>query len=115
MKGRIECGNIYFIDLKNRFGHEYKGLRPYVVIDGNEFISFSNVVCVTPLTSKLSKKRRYDVLAAMDTYNNLKTDSLIRLDQIDNIDKQYLGYCLGKISKNLIKQIHYNLRNRFNY
>lgn len=111
---KIECGDIYYLNLKYRFGHEYKGLRPYVVIDCNEFLSFSNVVCIAPLTSRLSNDYRFDILIKRSNDNKLKTDSLVKLAHLDTVDKRRLQFCIGRISKDDIRQIHSNLRKRFN-
>lgn len=114
MRKSIECGDIYWTKIPKSTGHEYSKLRPYLVIDTNQCIYFGGMACMVPLTTKLSKRSCYDVLIQRDNNNKLKSDSLAKLDHIYTFDQCRLKIYLGSVDVIIMRQIHFNLRKRFN-
>lgn len=116
MKGReVKCGNIYLAQKHNSIGHEYSKMRPYLLIDSDHYIRISNIVCMAPMTSNLTNRNKYDILIRKNDANGLKQNSIIKMDHIYVFDKNLLSNYIGIVDQEVIKAIHANLRNRFNY
>jgi len=114
IRRKIKCGDIYWLEEKNAAGHQYYKKRPHLIVDSDEYISVSKMVCVVPLTSKMSNFNKYDYKIIKNFSNNLKVDSLAKLDHIYTYDKERFIHCVGRIEHTLMKKIHFNLRKHFN-
>lgn len=55
---QIKRGDILIVDLKQKSGTSLQaGIRPAIVISNNKANTYSTVITVVPLTSKIYKKR----------------------------------------------------------
>jgi mRNA-degrading endonuclease toxin of MazEF toxin-antitoxin module len=112
-KREIKCGDIYLAERHNNIGHEYSKMRPYLLVDSDDYIRVSNVVCMAPMTSNLTNRNKYDIFLARNNANRLKQDSIIKMDHMYVFDKKLLSNYLGCVNRSIIKAVHANLRKRF--
>jgi mRNA interferase MazF len=96
---------IWLINFDPSFGHEYKKVRPALIIEDSLFTQSGNLITVLPISSKTEKTTELDVYLAKDNMNRLMKDSLIKTQQISSFDKRrfikYIGECEPHVFENL--------------
>lgn len=97
-------GEIYVADLSPYVGSEQGGIRPVIILQNNLGNIFSPTLIVAPLTSRF-KKRNLPTHYLIEDVEELKTTSLVLLEQIKTIDKQRVTEYIGQASKEDIKNI----------
>ncbi|MBC6678686.1 type II toxin-antitoxin system PemK/MazF family toxin [Zhenpiania hominis] len=97
-------GEIYVADLSPYVGSEQGGIRPVIILQNNLGNIFSPTLIVAPLTSKY-KKRNLPTHYLIEDVEELKTTSLVLLEQIKTIDKRRITEYIGQASKDDIKNI----------
>lgn len=113
-KKRIRCGDIYLAEIVQSIGHEYKKLRPFLVVDSDRHLNGNNVVCTVPLTSNLTGKGFFDVYIEADYFNHLSKNSIARLNHLNAFDRDRLKHRIGFLKIDKMKLIHARLREKFN-
>lgn len=100
---------IWLINFDPSFGHEYKKVRPAIIVEDSQYIQTGNLLTVVPISSKIEKQAELDVYLAKDEKNRLMKDSLIKIQQISSFDKRrfikYIGDCSQEVFKNLKENI----------
>ena len=93
-------GDIYYVD----FGDDYNsskqcGIRPAVVVSNNKANTFSPIITVVPLTSKIHKKRTLPthVMVPPSVCSGLERSSMALAEQVETIDKSQLREHKGSI------------------
>ena len=93
-------GDIYYVD----FGDDYNsskqcGIRPAVVVSNNKANTFSPIITVVPLTTKIHKKRSLPthVLVPRSVCSGLERSSMALAEQVETIDKTQLREHRGSI------------------
>ena len=111
----IKRGEIFLAALDPVIGHEIAKTRPVIVVSNNISNKHSGTVTVIPVTSKkLTKIYPFEVYLSKET-SQLKKDSKGKADQIRTIDKARLIKPIGKLTRDLMKnmnkaiKIHLNL------
>ena len=74
----FQCGQIWLVNFDPSFGHEYKKVRPALIIQNNEYIESSDLLTVIPISSQLTNQTELDILLRKDAKNRLMTDSLLK-------------------------------------
>ena len=97
-------GEIYVADLSPYVGSEQGGIRPVIILQNNLGNIFSPTLIVAPLTSRY-KKRNLPTQYLIEDVEELKTTSLVLLEQIKTIDKRRITEYIGQASKDDIKNI----------
>jgi len=101
---------IWLINFDPSFGHEYKKMRPALIIQDNQYMQAGNLITVLPISSIIDKPMELDVLLPKDANNRLMKDSLIKTHQISSFDNRrfikYIGVCDLKIFENVQKNIN---------
>ena len=97
-------GEIYVADLSPYVGAEQGGIRPVIILQNNLGNIFSPTLIVAPLTSRY-KKRNLPTHYLIEDVEELKTTSLVLLEQIKTIDKRRITEYIGQASKDDIKNI----------
>ena len=97
-------GEIYVADLSPYVGSEQGGIRPVIILQNNLGNIFSPTLIVAPLTSRY-KKRNLPTHYFIEDVEELKTTSLVLLEQIKTIDKRRITEYIGQASKDDIKNI----------
>ena len=101
-------GEVYWVDLSlpsetekaKGFIHELQGIHPAVIISNDKQNLYSFLITIIPLTSQLDKIYPFEVLTEI---NKQKGKALT--DQITTIDKKRLRSCLGKLGKEIMREI----------
>lgn len=101
-------GEIYVADLSPYVGSEQGGIRPVIILQNNLGNIFSPTLIVAPLTSRY-KKRNLPTHYLIEDVEELKTTSLVLLEQIKTIDKRRITEYIGQASKDDIKNIEKSL------
>ena len=97
-------GEIYVANLSPYVGSEQGGIRPVIILQNNLGNIFSPTLIVAPLTSRF-KKRNLPTHYLIEDEEELKTTSLVLLEQIKTIDKQRVTEYIGQASEEDIKNI----------
>ena len=98
----VRRGEVYWIDLPDKAGHELKGRHLGVVISNNRQNQFSPVIIALPLTSLKKGDKVYHF--EVETFIN-NQEGKILIDQITTVDKvKRVGELVGKFDeKTMIK------------
>jgi mRNA interferase MazF len=110
---------IWLINFEPSFGHEYKKVRPGLIIEDSGYIQSGNLITVIPISSKAEKQTELDVYLPKDEKNRLMKDSLIKTRQISSFDKRrffkYIGVCnqevFAKVLANIKKYLSIEVEN----
>lgn len=98
-------GDIYFVDFgKNIDTRKQHGIRPAVIVSNNRANSYSPVITVVPLTSKINKKKFLPTHVYIPTHagSGLSYGSMALAEQVETIDKENLLNKKGFIKDEII-------------
>ncbi len=59
-------GQLWLVNFEPSVGHEYRKVRPAVIVQQNEFLDTSSLVTVIPISSQTMKQGDLDVLVVPD-------------------------------------------------
>jgi mRNA interferase MazF len=85
---RFRYGQIWLVNFDPSFGHEYRKVRPALIIQSDAYIAESSLLTVIPLSTQIGKKSPLDLLIRKDPKNRLKSDSLLKTMQVSSFDKR---------------------------
>jgi mRNA interferase MazF len=105
----FQRGQIWLVNFDPSFGHEYKKIRPGLIVQNNEYIRLSQVLTIIPITSKIAKKTKLDILIKKDSENRLMKNSLIKIKQISSFDKRRFLKHIGNVNENILEQVADNI------
>lgn len=105
-------GQIWLVNFDPSFGHEYKKVRPALIIQSNKYIESSDLLTVIPISSQIMKQTELDVLLIKDSLNRLLTNSLIKTKQISSFDKRRFIKLVGVINEETMEKVICNI-NKF--
>lgn len=74
----LKRGQIWLINFDPSFGHEYKKIRPGLIIQNERYIMTGNLLTVIPISSQTDKQTELDILLKKDSWNRLMKDSLLK-------------------------------------
>ncbi len=98
-------GQIWIVDFDPSVGHEYKKIRPALIIQQERYIFHGSLVTVIPLSSKIAKPAALDVVIKKAPNNRLMKDSLIKTQQMSSFDKSRFIKCIGTLTDSDMKRI----------
>ena len=98
-------GQLWLVNFDPSVGHEYRKIRPALVIQQNRYIPLSNLLTVIPLSSQTAKSVALDLLIPKDAQNRLLKDSLVKTYQISSFDKSRFIKYIGHLNTTLMKQV----------
>nr|WP_317363934.1 type II toxin-antitoxin system PemK/MazF family toxin [uncultured Blautia sp.] len=105
---QIKRGDILIVDLKQKSGTSLQaGIRPAIVISNNKANTYSTVITVVPLTSKIYKKRYMPthVFIKKQEMCGLERHALVLAEQITSIAVDSIIQRCGNISKKAMDRI----------
>ena len=105
----FQRGQIWLVNFDPSFGHEYKKIRPALIIQNNIYIDSSNLLTVIPISSKIEKQTGLDILIQKDSENRLMTGSILKIKQISSFDKRRFIKFIGTANQKTIETINENL------
>jgi mRNA interferase MazF len=106
-------GEIYFVKFDPSVGHEYSGDRPAMVIQEENISKNSSLVTVVPLTSKLQQQQPGDIFIEKDRLNQLLSDSVIKVRNIQSFDKRRFMFKIGRAGSPAVRAVRGYLRRHF--
>ena len=101
----FRCGQIWLVNFDPSFGHEYKKVRPALIIQNNNYIESSDLLTVIPISSQTTKQTELDILLRKDTQNRLMTDSLLKTKQISSFYKRRFIKLVGFANEETMKKV----------
>lgn len=107
---KFQRGQIWLVNFDPSFGHEYKKVRPALIIQNNKYIEYSNLLTVIPISSQITKQTELDILLRKDSKNRLMTDSLIKTKQVSSFDKRRFIKLIGIINEEAKKKVKENIQ-----
>lgn len=114
-KGDLEFGDIVWVNFDPSIGHEFQNKRPAVVVQSNEQLKKSNLVTIIPLTSNTKDIAPDDIIITVDSYNNLRTDSVAKVYCITSFDYSRFDKKIGKINTDISVVIRAYFKKHFDF
>ena len=102
----INRGEIFYAELDPVIGSEQGGTRPVVILQNNVGNRYSPTVIVAPITTRKDKKNKFPTHINLNCVDNVKSNSVILLEQIRVVDKKRLQGKIGKLNDEQIKEIN---------
>ncbi len=102
-------GEIWLMNCEPSVGHEYRGIRPALVVQAVE-LDNSRLITVVPLSTKIDKGNLCDIVILKDTMNRLQSDSLAKIQHIQSRDRSRFDFYIGKVSDESLRQVKESLR-----
>ncbi len=107
---QIKCGQIWLVNFDPSFGHEYKKMRPAVIVQNDRYIESGTLITLIPISSQIGKMYVLDIPVKRDGKNRLMTDSLIKTKQISTFDQRRLVKLIGVIDNERLKSVKKNIK-----
>ena len=101
------------MDFDPSVGHEYKKVRPAMVVQSDKVSTTSTLVTVMPVSSRIETWMAPDVFIAKDQKNRLMNDSVIRVRHISSFDKTRFIKCIGEVNSPVLRKVRGYLRKHF--
>lgn len=98
-------GDIYMANLNPFRGSEQGGTRPVLVLQNNTGNFYSPTLIVTPLTTKIEKKKDMPTHCQLGYTRGLDEQSVAILEQIKTIDKSRVICYLGKLTDKQMENV----------
>lgn len=98
-------GAVFLVDFDPSVGHEYKKIRPAVIIQSDKTISKTTLITVMPVTSQLSRSQPEDIQVKKSAKNGLYSDSLVKVGCIHSFDRRRFLKKIGDTSEELMAKI----------
>ena len=98
---RFRCGQIWLVNFDPSFGHEYRKVRPALIISSDTYIESGSLLTVIPFSSQVAKKTESDILVSRNSDNRLMSDSLLKVRQISSFDKRRFIKFVGVVGETL--------------
>jgi mRNA-degrading endonuclease toxin of MazEF toxin-antitoxin module len=98
-------GDIYYVNFGKNIGTSKQyGIRPVVIVSNNKANTYSPIITVVPLTSKINKKRFLPthVYIPVSAGYGLSRGSMALAEQLESIDKDLLLDRKGMITSEAV-------------
>jgi mRNA interferase MazF len=105
-------GEIYLVNFEPSVGHEYRKVRPALVI-ASQLATSSSLVTVLPISSRLERFQEPDVCVEKDRKNRLASDSIIMVRHISSFDKKRFIRKIGEVNSTVLRKVRGYLRKHF--
>ena len=90
---KINRGNIFYADLDPIIGCEERGVRPVLIVQNNIGNKHSPTTMIAPITSRVEDDNQQPTHVKLTTFDVVRPNSVVFLEQIRTIDKSRLkGY-----------------------
>lgn len=101
----MKQGDIWLVDYDPSVGHEYQKQRPAIVVMSTHLIKNAPLVAVMPITSSTQSAQKFDVPIKKTAYNNLHSDSVIKVQHISSFDVARFVKRIGVSSDIVLRQV----------
>jgi mRNA interferase MazF len=106
----FKLGQIWLVNFDPSYGHEYKKVRPALIIQKDKYIASSSLLAVVPISSQTDKQTELDILIKSNSQNRLMKDSLLKMKQISSFDKGRFIKLIGIIDEATMKLVKKNIK-----
>ena len=106
----LKRDQIWLVNFDPSFGHEYKKVRPALVIQNDGYLASSSLITVIPISSQTTKQTELDILLRTDAQNRLKQDSLLKTKQVSSFDKGRFIKLIGALDEKTMKSVSKNIK-----
>ncbi len=106
-------GALFLVDFDPSVGHEYKKIRPAIIIQSDKTIKETALITVMPVTSQVTNRQEADIQIKKSSKNGLFSDSLIKVGCIHSFDRKRFLKKIGNLSEELIGVIAKYLHRHF--
>ena len=107
---KFQRSQIWLVNFDPSIGHEYKKVRPALIIQNEKYISSSDLLTVIPISSQITKPTELDVLLKKDIRNRLMKDSLLKTQQVSSFDKKRFLKFIGTLDEQTMRNIDNNIQ-----
>ena len=112
---KLQHGHIYFVEFNPSNGHEFKKMRPAVIISSNGLIKRSNLISCIPFTGNSGNVvDTDDILVKKSKQNNLFSDSVMKTQHISTFDKQRVQKYIGELEDSALNGLKKVVIRNFN-
>lgn len=98
-------GEIYYSDLDPVVGSEQMGTRPVLILQNNVGNHFARTVIIAPITSRVHAKSKLPIHSYIGMIGRMKYPSVVMLKQLRTLDKRHIGYYIGKLSEEKMRDV----------
>ncbi len=109
----FRTGAVFLVNFDPSVGHEYKKIRPAVIIQSDKTINQTALITVMPITSQLNNGQKDDIPVKSKPDNGLFTDSLIKVGCIHSFDRKRFLKKIGTVSEDVLEKISVYLKKHF--
>ena len=106
---KFKQGQIWLVNFDPSVGHEYRKVRPALIIQSDQYIKPAALLTVIPISSQINKQSELDILLKKDIKNRLMTDSLIKTKQISSFDSRRFFKLIGVASEEMLEEVKANI------
>ncbi|SLM29867.1 Transcriptional modulator of MazE/toxin, MazF [Desulfamplus magnetovallimortis] len=106
---KYQRGQIWLVNFDPSIGHEYRKIRPALIIQQDIYISSSGLLTVIPISSKIEKLTELDLLLEKDESNRLMKNSLLKTKQISSFDKKRFIKFIGTVEAKIMEAVDQNI------
>ncbi len=112
----FKTGDVFLVDFDPSVGHEYKKIRPGVVIQSEKTIKGSALITIMPITSQVSNCQKEDIKIKKSAANGLYADSLVKVGCIHSFDRKRFLKKIGDMPEEVMAKIgsylcvHFNIK-----
>lgn len=103
-------GQIWIVNFDPSIGHEYKKIRPALIIQQEQYILSSGLLTVIPISSKITNLTELDVILEKNARNRLMKNSLLKVKQISSFDKKRFFKLIGIVDKQIMEIVDNNIK-----
>lgn len=107
---KYQRGQIWIVNFDPSIGHEYKKVRPALIIQQERYILSGSLLTVIPISSQVVKLTELDVMLEKDVQNRLMKNSLLKTKQISSFDKKRFFKFVGTLNEQTMKTVDDNIR-----
>ncbi|KPA16280.1 MazF family transcriptional regulator [Candidatus Magnetomorum sp. HK-1] len=101
----FQRGQIWLVNFEPSIGHEYRKVRPALIVQQDDYIKLDSLLTVIPLSTQVKKRQELDAYIVKDNVNRLFKDSLIKTMQISSFDRQRFFKYIGKLNNDIMSHI----------
>jgi len=105
----FQRGQLWLVNFEPSIGHEYRKVRPALIVQQDQYISTGSLLTVIPLSTQLHKARKLDVRIEKDATNRLMKDSLAKTVQMSSFDRQRFIKYIGALHADVMQRIDVNI------
>lgn len=103
---KLQHAHIYFVEFDPSSGHEFKKIRPALLISSNNLMLRSNLITCVPFTANANNVvATDDILVKKDSSNNLFSDSILKTQHISTFDKNRVKKYIGMLDNSTLKNL----------